>query len=144
VDQIRLTPVPPLELVIAAKEKVTEESERLDPTFTTFIDELSVKVYLRDDMSPNDAYVYIEAARDEIVMVIVNQAHPHWSQLGNSQDVLNYLRHCTYDGLAEWKATKKASRIDPDTIRQLKDGLLRLTMQMEAHQSGEREPVSDE
>ncbi len=55
----------------------------------------------------------------------------------DSQDILNYLRHCTYDGLSEWKARQKASRIDPDTIRILKDGFLRLPMKMEEHQSDE-------
>jgi hypothetical protein len=39
------------------------------------------------------------------------------------------------DGLSEWKARQKASRIDPDTIRILKDGFLRLPMKMEEHQS---------
>lgn len=134
VDQIKLSPIPPIEIIQASKEKITEQSEKIEATFTAVIDGLNVLVYIRDDMSPNDAYAYIEAANDDPLMIIVNKNHPYWSQLGNSQDALNYLRHCIYDGLAEWKAIKKASRIDPDTIRILKDGYLRIPMQIENHQ----------
>src|SRR4030042_223180 len=55
------------------------------------------------------------------LIVVVNAAHPHWAQLKASEGVLNYLRHSTYDGVAEWQAVSRASRIDPDTTKILKD-----------------------
>ena len=61
-------------------------------------------------MSSNDPYFVVESSQDKLVLVVINQAHPHWSQLGDSRDILNYLRHCVYDGVSEWKARKKASR----------------------------------
>jgi hypothetical protein len=48
-----------------------------------------------------------------------------------------YLRHCTYDGVAEWQARSKASRIDPDTIKLLKDKLLRVPFEIEKHLASE-------
>src|SRR5580704_5691231 len=90
-------------------------------------------------MSPNDPYVTIESSTADAVLIIVNRAHPHWIELANSQDALNFLRHCVYDGLAEWKARQKAATIDPDTIRQLKDGFLRIPMAIERHQEAQPE-----
>ena len=139
IDQISLLPVPAIEIVAASKKKITDDTERLSATFQATIDAIEIKIYLRSDMSPNDPYFIVESSRDDLVLVVINQAHPHWSQLGDSQDILNYLRHCTYDGLSEWKARKKASRIDPDTIRILKDGFLRLPMYIEQHQSDQAE-----
>lgn len=53
-------------------------------------------------MSPNDPYVTHDSAHESEVLIIINQTHPHWKQLKGSDGVLNYLRHCVYDGIAEW------------------------------------------
>jgi hypothetical protein len=72
------------------------------------------------------------------VLVIVNTAHPHWGQLQGSEGLLNYLRHCTYDAIAEWQASRKAGRLDSNTIKLLKDQLLRVPFAIEQHE-GEAE-----
>lgn len=61
----------------------------------------------------------------------MNQAHPHWKQLKGSEGVLNYLRHCVYDGLAEWKARRKAAALAPNTIKLIKDQMLRVPFDIE-------------
>ena len=88
-------------------------------------------------MLPNDPYLTLDARNNTEVIVIVNQAHPHWSQLKGSEGVLNYLRHCTYDGISEWQCWSKASRIDSDTIKLLKDKLLRIPLEIERHSNEE-------
>jgi hypothetical protein len=55
------------------------------------------------------------------------------SQIEGSAGVANYFRHCIYDAIAEWEARKKASRIDSNTIKLLKDQLLRVSLQIEEH-----------
>jgi len=39
-----------------------------------------------------------------------------------------------YDGIAEWQARHKAGTIDPETIKMLKDKLLRIPFEIEMHQ----------
>ena len=86
-------------------------------------------------MSPNDPYVLIESTQsDKRVIIIVNEAHPHWMYLKGSDSILNFIRHCTYDGVAEWKANFKVGRLDPDTIKHIKDGLLRVPLEIEQHE----------
>ena len=72
-----------------------------------------MSVYL-ETLSVNDPYVAVDAARENEVAVIVNMAHPHVSQIEGSIGLLNYLRHCMYDGLAEWQARRKQANLDPD------------------------------
>lgn len=96
------------------------------------IDGLTVKVYIESDMSTNDPYVTIDSAKSNQVIVIVNSAHPHWNQLdNNSISILNYLRHCVYDGVAEWQSRKFVGNLLPDSIKILKDRLLRLPLDIE-------------
>ena len=47
--------------------------------------------------------------------------------------LLHYFRHCIYDAISEWQARNKAATIDPDTIKLLKDKLLRIPFEIEMH-----------
>jgi len=79
--------------------------KKYEPDLKAKINKLLVSLYLVKDMSPNDPYVLIESTELETsVIVIINGAHPHWAQLTGAQSMMNFIRHCTYDGVAEWKA----------------------------------------
>lgn len=142
IDQITLKVVPPKQVVESSVTRIRDDvTSRLPETFSLTLADLAVKLYLVHDMSPNDPYVVTDSARSDEVIVIVNESHPHWSGLKGSEGVLNYLRHCTYDAVAEWQARSKAARLDPDTIKLLKDALLRVPFELEQH--GEDAPDSD-
>lgn len=104
-----------------------------DPAYAANAGGLMVMGYLVDEMSPNDPYVVVDATTTSEVLVMVNLHHPHVEQIVGSEGMLNYLRHCTYDAIAEWQARHKASTLDPDTIKLLKDRLLRVPLDMEMH-----------
>ena len=103
--------------------------ERCSPNLRTKINKTVVSVYLAKDMSLNDPYVIIEATKSEAsVIVVINLSHPHWSQLTQNESILNFIRHCTYDGVAESKAYFVTGKIEPDTVKLIKDNLLRIPM----------------
>jgi hypothetical protein len=87
----------------------------------------------RDDCEVAGAYARIAAIE------VVNMTHPFLEQVSGSEGTLNYLRQCTYDAIAEWRARHKAANLDPDTIKWLKDGLMRLPSQIDM-----RSPVMSE
>ena len=133
-DIVMTDPLLPIELVTEVVRAITASTvSTYKERFHTQVDTLSVKGYLEWNMSPNDPYVTIEATQDTEVVIIVNAAHPHWNQIEGAQGILNYLRHCTYDGIAEWQARKRTQRTDPETIKLLKDRLLRLPLDIERH-----------
>jgi len=102
---------------------------RAKPDLKSKIGKTSVAVYLAKDMSPNDPYVIIESTKSEkSVIVIINLAHPHWSEITNNESVLNFIRHCTYDGVAECKAFFLTGQLHPDSVKLIKDNLLRIPM----------------
>lgn len=131
IDAINIESVPPPDVVDSQVESLAHSIADFIPTFSAQIGMLDVKGYLRSDLSPQDWYVTHDATKAEEVLIIVNQAHPHWKQLKGSDGVLNYLRHCVYDGIAEWKAKHKAGSLSPNTIKVLKDQLLRIPFEIE-------------
>ena len=133
-DAVHTNPLLPKSLVEAAVSSVVEKftTARYQERFVAAINGLAVRGYVEAGMSVNDPYVTIEPAKDYVI-VIINSAHPHWDQLRGADGVLNYLKECTYDGIAEWQAMNKLSRTDPNTIKLLKDKLLRLSFEIERH-----------
>jgi hypothetical protein len=59
-------------------------------------------------------------------------------QLDGSVGVMNYFRHCIYDAISEWQARTLRGRIDPETIKLLKDRLLRVSLIVEQHAQEEK------
>lgn len=138
IDSIRIELVPPEAVVTESVKKIAQSvSSTREATFGAKIYDLNVQIYVAADMSPNDPYVTVDGTSTNNVTVVVNTQHPHWLQLKGSEGVLNYLRHCTYDAIAEWQARSKAARIDPNTIKLLKDKLLRVPIELEEHISEE-------
>lgn len=140
-DAISLQAVPPPETVAQVFAGLAQVVEGRSPTFQASVAQFDIVGYLISDGSPNDPYIVVDSTRDQRVMVTINTQHPHWMQLQGSEGVLNYLRHCTFDAIAEWQARHQASNLLPDTIKILKDRLLRLPLDIEMRQSEEAEEI---
>lgn len=135
-DAVNLAPMLVQEMVDEAVEAViTQVQKNTEPRFVIKIGNITVYLYIPSDLSINDKYLTVEAAREDEIIIIVNENHPHWKQLRGTEGALNYLRHCVYDGIAEWQARRKQGTIDPDTIKVFKDSYLRIPMEIEKHQS---------
>ncbi len=132
-DFVTLEDVPPPEAVQANLAPVLEAIAGSDPDFSAAIGDLEIRGYLERDTSANDPYVVVDPAQEEGLTVVVNMVHPHISELSGTDGMLNYLRHCVYDAIAEWKASRGSATIDSNTIKMLKDRLLRVSMEIEMH-----------
>ena len=143
VDALFIDPVPAPDVLGAQEALIAEAVGAQPPTFTAMAGELKVRGYLADDLSPHDPYVAHDSARDAEVVIVVNQRHPHWSQIRGSDGVLNYLRHCVYDGIAEWRAMRQTSPVIADTVKYLKDRLLRVPLDIEMV-AGDDEGAADQ
>ncbi len=146
VDQINISNIPPPETIEAIKEKIIDSvvsgrSATQEGTIASTL-EINWKIFL-ESMSPNDPYVVSDSTKATEITVIVNTNHPYWNtQLAGVESVKDYLRHCIYDSVAEWQARSKTSTIDPDTVKLLKDHLLRVPLQIESHGGEAEEPPS--
>jgi nitrogen regulatory protein PII len=133
VDKVKLDIIPPEEAVKESVETIIQRAANRDATYQAQIEDMTVKGYLETDSSPFEPYVAVDTTSEQEVIILINVSHPHFKQLKGSDGVLNYLRHCTYDAIAEWQAMRKAGRVDPGTIKMLKDRMLRVHMDIEMH-----------
>ena len=131
-DLLQLMNVPPVDVIRASLEPLRASTSERTPTLNMLIGSLTCSVYLAEDASVNDPYYVADYGTDgsnDRILVLVNQNHPHWRQLQGSEGVLNFLRHCIYDAVAEWQCSRRTGSIEPDTVKQIKDQYLRLEMQ---------------
>ena len=141
-DLISIDTIPSPDISSEALRPLLEVIRGREAAYSATVGGLTIMGYLGDEMSHNDPYVVVDSTTTERVVVIVNLHHPHVEQIVGSEGFLNYLRHCTYDAIAEWQARHKASTIDPDTIKLLKDRLLRVPLEIEMHAVAAAEEVA--
>lgn len=129
IDQIQVLTVPSPEDIRSAHHAIAQEVVQGEPDFTAQVgDQLKVSVFVEPSMSANDPYVIYETASSDNLCIIINQNHPHFRQIEGAEGVANYFRHCIYDAIAEWQTAKRIGKIDPDTVKTIKDGLLRVAL----------------
>ena len=137
IDKISIAVLPEESAVTETLERIAEpvKSTR-DPDIRAVLDQIEVWVYIvSGDFGPNDPYVVCEAGQDGKIIVIINMQHPHVLNIEGEQGLINYFRHCVYDAVAEWQAQRLRSKLDPNTIKMLKDQLLRVSFLIEQHAS---------
>ncbi|MCY4611189.1 MAG: ATP-binding protein [Gammaproteobacteria bacterium] len=137
IDKVSITVLPEESALNESLERIAEpvKSTR-QPDIRAVLDQIEVWVYIvSGDFGPNDPYVVCETGQNGKIIVIINLQHPHVLNVEGEQGLINYFRHCVYDAVAEWQAQRLRSKLDPNTIKMLKDQLLRVSFQMEQHAS---------
>jgi len=129
-------PLPTPEQIDADDRALLEETDQTSPSMTTVLPfngvNYEVLVFLDSTKTSHEPYVVSDTTADNRIVVIINMLHPHvQSSVGSSEtEILNYLRHCTYDALAEWRATRQQAQLDGGTVKRIKDQFLRLGLQI--------------
>lgn len=144
IDFIDLKPIPTPDAVEATKQSIVGELGDRTPDLIIKIGEHECRVYLSTDDSPRDPYFLSDAAQQNVLLVYINCRHPHWNRIRGANGVANYLLECIFDALAEWKCIRQKAPLRPDTIKSLKDELLRLDIQrQDIPESGDDKPPAD-
>lgn len=121
--------LPPEDQIAASNQHVIDNAVTVDPTFTVVLNDMVVDVYIDAIGSPNDPYFINENITENRLAVIINRQHPHWRMLEGESALINYLRHCVYDGIAEHRASR-IHRLESDSIKRLKDSYLRVSFEL--------------
>lgn len=126
-DALESSLLPPLETILQNEKKqaesVTQEDEIASFDVTP---DLKVIVSLKE-ISEYEPYLTIVAsATPGVVHVIINGLHPYYIDLESSDAIDECIRQYIYDAMAEYRAGKLNGRVNPSSIRRLKDELLRV------------------
>ena len=115
----------PKETYAAFSDSTTQSATAVNPIVHD-VDGLRLNIFLADDLSDRDPYLGIEAVAADFVTVVINMNHPHIDDLNGRMGVLNHLKACTYEGVAQWKVKQSWGEERPALIRAIKDSLLRV------------------
>lgn len=134
-DYIVSVAPPPEEIIEKSYNRIeeriiAEEEIALTATIGYKTQMITVNIFFSKN-SEFEPYALIELnTHKDNLNVIINTIHPYFRDFGNSETILNFIRHCVYDGVSEWKALKLIGEIKPNTVKFIKDGLLRLPFEI--------------
>ena len=116
----------PVEGYEAVAKSLYPAIRKVKPHAVYRLEELTLNVYLSEASSSRNPYLGIEIASDDVLNVVINMKHPHVRDLSGRMGVLNHLKACTYEGVAQWKVQRTWGDDKPELIRLIKDALLRV------------------
>jgi hypothetical protein len=125
-DAVNTASLPPIEAIVATNKQRVESLTPADHVATFPVtDKLKIIVSLQD-RSEYDPYLTMSpAATAGEVHVIINALHPYYQSLEQCA-AEECLHQYIYDAVAEYRAHQLTTRIVPDTVRRLKDSLLKV------------------
>jgi hypothetical protein len=148
-DTLNTSILPPLDTIIANNRQQVASLSVRDRlvTFDIFAD-LKVAVS-EQERSEYDPYVTISAdAEPGTIHVIINGLHPYYSSVESADAMEECMRQYLYDAIAEYRVSKQQGRVNPDSVRRLKDSLLRaklVRIENEAASARDKEaPAADQ
>lgn len=126
VDAISIGEVPPPEVGDARSEPLTESAADAVPNIVIPLDsDTKIEIFFLQG-HPNDPY-YVYSKSGNSLRVSINEAHPGYEGLENAEAVVAYSKHCAFDAIAEWKCRLKQGVVRPESARQIKDELFRIS-----------------
>jgi len=140
-DAIKHSPLPGLDTITKNNENQVASLAPEDTVATWQpYPELRVIVALQA-RSEHDPYLTIQAAAEAgTIYVIINNLHPYYCDIQSSDAAEECLRQYIYDAIAEYRVSKSAMQVVPNSVRRMKSDLLRVqSIRIENVAAAERE-----
>lgn len=135
IDAINVDEVPPAELDDIVAEPLREGAVGQDPLVTINLGaDLQVEIYFHDGHI-NDPYYTYWIMESGSLKVAINESHPGYAELEDGPAIVAYSKHCAFDAIAEWKCRLKQGSVMPESVKQIKDTLFRVSAAIEASAS---------
>lgn len=125
-DALNNTVLPPLEVITSNNQKqldtlaAEDEIGRLD-----ILPDLKVVISLKETSAYEPHVVFVPGAQAGVLHVIINGLHPYYQTLEAKDAISECIQQYIFDAVAEFKAAKLIARVNPDSVRNIKNSLLR-------------------
>lgn len=125
-DALNNAALPPAETLAASNEQqmksLTAEDEigRLE-----ILPDLRVIISIKEKSEWEPHVTFAPGAEPGVLHVIINGLHPYYQTLEAKDAIEECIQQYIFDAVAEFKAGKLTSRVNPDSVRRLKNDLLR-------------------
>jgi hypothetical protein len=128
-DAVANAMLPPTETILANNQALVSSLKEEDQIGSVEVtSDLKVIVSMKE-VSEFEPYVTLAAAADAgTIHVVVNGLHPYYLGMDSADSIDECIRQFVYDAIAEYRVSKLAARLTPNSVRRLKDSLLRVNV----------------
>lgn len=126
-DAVDNSMLPPLETIVANNQQQLLSLNEADKVTTLIVSpDLRVVVSLQEKSEYEPHVTIIAGAEPGTIHVIINGLHPYYSCLESADAIDECIRQYIYDAIAEYRVSKLIGKVNPDSVRRLKNDLLRV------------------
>lgn len=126
-DAVSNSVLPPLETIIANNKQQLETLDQNDVVATLDVaKDLHVIVSLQERSEYEPHVVMVAGAQPSTIHIIINGLHPYYSSLETTEAVDECIKQYIYDAIAEYRVSRLTGKVNPDSVRRLKNDLLRV------------------
>lgn len=126
-DTVNHSMLPPIETILhnnhAQLASLTPEDAI---TTIDVLSDLRVVVWLPEKSEYEPHLTIVTGALAGTINVIINRLHPYFCSLESSDSVDEAIRQYIYDAISEYRVSKMTGNVNPDSVRRLKNDLLRV------------------
>lgn len=125
-DSLNNANLPPIE-VITKNNQMLLQSLTPEDEIGEFdiLPDLKVVMALKETSSYEPYVAFVTGADEKSLYVIINGLHPYYQTLEAKDAIEECVQQYIFDAVAEFKTSMLTSRINPNSVRNIKDGLLR-------------------
>lgn len=126
-DTVSNSMLPPLDTILQNNQAQLATLTNEDQIATIdVLSDLRVVVWLTEKSEFEPHLTIVTGADIDTINVIINRLHPYFCSLESSDAVDEAIRQYIYDAIAEYRVSKLIGKVNPDSVRRLKDPLLRV------------------
>lgn len=125
-DALNSAALPPAAVIEASNQKVIA-SLTLDDELNRFeiLPDLHVIISETETSEYEPYVIYTPMADGKTLHIVVNLLHPYYQMLGSDAAIDECVKQYVFDAVSEFKVGKLLGKINPNSVRTLKDTMLR-------------------
>ena len=125
-DAVANALLPPIDVITNSNQQQLKQLSAEDMVGTFDVSpELKIKVSLQETSIYEPYFTLVADAHPGTMHVIINGLHSYYASLETNEAIEECMRQFVYDAIAEYRVSKMTARVSWDSVRRLKDDLLK-------------------
>jgi hypothetical protein len=126
-DAVNSSLLPPLDAILANNKQQLASVTPAETVATIDVQpNLRVVVALQEKSEYEPHVTIVTGAEAGTIHVIINGLHPYYCSLESSDAMDECIRQYIYDAVSEYRVSQLTGKVNPDSVRRLKNDLLRV------------------
>lgn len=126
-DAVNNSILPPIDTILKNnQQQLASVSDSEKVATIDVLPDLRVVVSLQEKSEYEPHLTIVTGAEAGTIHVIINGLHPYYCSLESADAVDECIRQYIYDAISEYRVSKLTGKVNPDSVRRLKNDLLRV------------------